>query len=184
MKRSILIFLLVGALPAVAGWAVAFLGARHRAHKAMERARLAETAELKRPAQYLGRLVVEADEIVISYSSVHEERRGRLKDPAWLARLSRIVGAASYARTPHGFWLSFPEIRLFRKHTQIFELTMLGKVLRVYSEKVNGDFIVGATATEAILALAHAPEVMSVLHSEKPRTSVTGSDDRDNQDQP
>lgn len=112
-------------------------------------------AEAKIPAQHIAALVREADEVVISFSGAKEvgETDIRFNDPAWLSQLGDVIEKASFRATPHGFWVSTPELRFYRNHEQVLELTMLGEILRGYGMRGGGDFFVGRETTKAIRVL-------------------------------
>lgn len=158
MKRQGYLLIVVCLASAVTGWGLAWRQASRRQHDFEENGRVAAAAKAKGPAIYFAGLVRRADEAVIVYRYSQNEAQVRLTDSIWLARLSDILGEASYAPLPLQFAVSDPEIRLYRKQDQIFSLMMLGDVLRAYSDRISGDFAVGEETTRTIRDLIREKE--------------------------
>ena len=149
-KRSICVLSVAVIAGAIAGWEVALSPHRDR----VETARLGTVAKAHMPSRYFASLVRKSDAAVIAIREGKNERPLRITDPAWFARLSTALENASCEPIPHGLWVSYPMIRLYRGQTEILSLMTNGKVLRGLSDQVSGDYIVGLDSTAAIRALA------------------------------
>lgn len=158
MKQPLHVLLLVCIAAALAGWGLAWVGAAHRERESAAQELLAKQAEPERLAKGFGRLIGEADEVEIVFSESPRERKIEFRDPAWIARLSGIVGGSSFTPMGQMLMVSSPRIIFYRNKVEIGELMIFRKALRAYAGENGGDFIVERDTILAIDALLHEKE--------------------------
>lgn len=158
MKRPLDLLLAVCLVAALAGWGAArvrtaFL--ERKAARVVEERRAAIEAAEKMPARQIADLIRATGDVVISYSGEKTigENDITFSDPAWSTQLANVIGSASFKATAPGSWVSVPEIRFNRNHEQVLKLTGLGGILRAFTPRGGGDFVVGEETARAIHAL-------------------------------
>ncbi len=153
MKRLIYLLIVVGLISGVAGGVAAKVNFSHRQQVREEEASFAAKAKAKLPGIYFASLLEGANEVRISDGVPNEKRDSRFNNPAWISKLSKMIGDASYEPYPHGLWISYPSLEVYRDQQHLFSLMTLGKILRVSGPRGGGDFIVGEETTATFHAL-------------------------------
>lgn len=90
-----------------------------------------------------------------------------ITDEAWIGRLKKLLGAASYKPTPYCFCYTDGGFILLAGDSQLIRFTVPhGIKLRFSGSKLlHGDFGIEQTTAEAILALAREKQSLAVAQS-------------------
>jgi hypothetical protein len=153
MKRSHYVLMAIVVVAAVAGWGVAYIEHKGR----VERAAAESMAEGRKPGLYLAKLIRESDAATLVYLPGKDEKDERLiqiSDPQWRERLATILESATYEVTgTFVMRISQPMIRFYKNGVPVLSLMLFGKVIRPYSDAIQGDFIVNEEITASIWKL-------------------------------
>lgn len=108
------------------------------------------------PAEHLMAVARQADSVSIEFYSASGKEEVTFTDIVWIERLASALAFTSYKPQDHCLCISYPTIRLIRKHEVIGTLSVHhGEKLRAYAGDVSGDFLVGARTGKAVVDLAN-----------------------------
>lgn len=157
MKRAALALGLTLVVCATAGWAVAYYEHLGRVKQAAAEAHAASL----RTGQICAALIRRCDaaSLIFEPDGLGDGRKSgqAVADPRWCERLAQILERTASEPVPHGLWLSFPMVRIYRNGRPVMSLMIKDKVLRIFSDVTAGDFLLDAESAGAIQALIRSP---------------------------